>query len=146
MRHPRHPRTLLKTHRGCPTGLVREFVCSAGQDCSLEKGVQRRAAAQQFGVFGAAGVRAPSCGSAVADGSLRATTRSPGGFTSYAVRWFGCRMIPCAELGGAHHHTRRWSWCRPGRSRRRGSRRCRSSCSTRRWSCCRRDRTHSRGR
>ncbi len=80
--------------------LVREFVRGARQDRSLEEGVQRRAPAQQFGVSSAEGVRAPSCGSAVAYGSLRAATRSTAAWRSYTVRQFECRMIPCAEPGG----------------------------------------------
>src|SRR5229473_5049818 len=81
--------------------LVREFVRGAGEDRGLEEGVQRGAAAQQFGLFGAARVCAASCGAPVAYGSLRAATRRTRRGKSHEFRRFWCRMITCAELGGS---------------------------------------------
>jgi hypothetical protein len=66
----------------------------------MERGVQRRAAAQQFGIFGAARICATNCRSPVAYGSLRAATRRMGKDKSHEFRRSWCRMIPCAELGG----------------------------------------------
>jgi hypothetical protein len=80
--------------------LVRKLVRSAGQDRSLEEGVQRGAAAQQFGEFGAAGVCAAHGGAAVVYGSLRAAIREAERGRTHVVRKLWCRMIPCAELGG----------------------------------------------
>src|SRR5438552_9928336 len=80
--------------------LVQEFVRGASEDRGLEEGVQRRTAAQQPGVFDAAGVRPPRAGAPVAYGSLRTCSRPTAGGRNCAVRRFECRMISCAEPGG----------------------------------------------
>src|SRR5215475_10157335 len=80
--------------------LVRKLVRSPGEDCGVEGGVQRRAAAQQFGICGTGGVCAAHCRSPVACGSLRAAMRRTERSRSHEFRSFECRMIPCAELGG----------------------------------------------
>src|SRR5207245_9455522 len=80
--------------------LVQEFVRGASEDRGLEEGVQRRTAAQQPGVFDAAGVRPPRAGAPVAYGSLRTCSWPTAGGRDRAVRRFECRMISCAEPGG----------------------------------------------
>ncbi len=56
----------------CECELVREFVRGASADRRVEGGIQRRAAAQQFGICGPGNVRTAKCSAAVASGSLRA--------------------------------------------------------------------------
>jgi Integrase core domain len=51
----------------------------------------------------------PSCGAAVAYGSLRATTRRTGGGKSHEFRRSWCRMIPCTELGAGQPVVKRAS-------------------------------------
>ena len=60
------------------TSWLGKFVRGADEERCLERGVQRREATQQFGVFGAARVRAESCSAPVAYGSVRAATRRTG--------------------------------------------------------------------
>src|SRR5439155_7032734 len=87
--------------------LVCEFVRGATEDRRVERGVQRRAAAQQSGILDAAGVRTTHCSSAVAYGSLRAAMPRTERDRSHEFRRFWCRMILCAELVGRstqNHH------------------------------------------
>src|ERR1043166_7386925 len=66
----------------------------------MERGIQRRATAQQSGVPNAAGVRASHCSASVAYGSLRAAMRRTERGTSHEFRRFKRRMIPCAKYWG----------------------------------------------
>src|SRR5579885_142457 len=85
--------------------LVREFVGSTNEDRRVEEEVQRRAAAQQFGIRAACGVCTANCSAPSAYGGLRAAIRETARSKSHEFRSFECSMIPCAKKWGSSGST-----------------------------------------